>query len=139
MSQARLTRVVEFPAGHRYFRPEWTEQENAERFGKCSAAPGHGHNYRCEITVEGEIAPETGMVIDLVRLDALLARWITEPMDHAFLNDLPEFAADSLVPTSENLARVIWRRLAPVLPSRCTLRVVRVCEDSSLWAEYRGS
>jgi 6-pyruvoyltetrahydropterin/6-carboxytetrahydropterin synthase len=58
-------------------------------------------------------------------------------MDHAFLNDLPEFAG-GLVPTTENLARVVWDRLSTRLPAHCTLRNVRVREDRNLWAEYTG-
>ena len=72
MSRSRLTRGIEFSAGHRYRRPDWSERENRERFGRYSAARGHGHNYRCEVTVAGEIDPETGMLIDqLVELNSV--------------------------------------------------------------------
>lgn len=138
MSRARLTRAVEFAAGHRYWRPDWTEEENLARFGKCAAAPGHGHGYRCEVTVEGEVDPETGMVVDLARLDTLLAEQVREPFDHAFLNDLPDFTGETLLPTTENIARVVWRRLAGSLPEGCRLIRVLVAEDRDLWAEYVG-
>ena len=137
MSSASLTRAVEFPAGHRYHRPEWDAARNEAAFGPCSRAPGHGHNYRVEVTVRGEIDPETGMVVDLAALDRLLRELVREPMDHAFLNDLPEFAA-GVIPTTENLARVVWKRLSPALPSSCTLTRVRVLEDRNLWADYDG-
>jgi len=137
MSRASLTRAVEFPAGHRYHRPEWDSARNEAAFGRCSRAPGHGHNYRVEVTVRGKIDPDTGMVVDLVVLDRLLEEFVLEPMDHAFLNDLPEFAA-GVVPTTENLARVIWKRISPVLPSSCALTLVKVLEDRNLWADYGG-
>ncbi len=137
-ARARLTRAVEFPAGHRYWRPEWSEEENRARFGPCARAPGHGHTYRCEVTVEGPVDPETGMVIDLGRLDALLAERVTGRYDHAFLNDLPEFSDETRIPTTENLARAIWDRIAPALPDGRRLVRVRVAEDRDLWAEYRG-
>ena len=69
MPRASLTRAVEFPAGHRYHRPEWDAARNEATFGPCSRAPGHGHNYRVEVTVRGEIDPETGMIVDLAVLD----------------------------------------------------------------------
>lgn len=137
MSRASLTRAVEFPAGHRYHRPEWDAARNEALFGPCSRAPGHGHNYRVEVTVRGEIDPETGMIVDLAVLDRLLREIVREPMDHAFLNDLPEFAA-GMIPTTENLARVVWERVSPALPSLCALTRVRVLEDRNLWADYQG-
>jgi len=137
MSTATLTRAVEFPAGHRYYRPDWDDARNTAAFGECARPSGHGHNYRVEVTVGGEIDRDTGMVVNLAELDAALATAVVAPMDHAFLNDLPEFAA-GLVPTTENLARVVWDRLANHLLPSCTLLAVRVREDRNLWAEYSG-
>lgn len=136
MPTASLTRTVEFPAGHRYAGPDDDEAAARERFGK-SAVP-HGHNYRCEVTVSGEMDPETGMVVELEELDRLLRRRVVEPMDHAFLNELPEFADGGGLPTTENLARAIWERLETGLPAGCRLVRVRVAEDSRLWADYTG-
>lgn len=138
MATTTLTRAVEFPAGHRYYRPEWDAARNEAVFGKCARSPGHGHSYRVEVTVSGEVDLETGMVADLAALDRALADVVVQPMDHAFLNDLPEFTA-GVVPTTENLARVIWDRLAPVLPESCRFIGVRVFEDRNLWADYRGA
>lgn len=135
MSRARLTRAVEFPAGHRYVLPDRSEGASRRRFGK-SATP-HGHHWRCEVTVAGRIDEETGMVVDLADLDRLLEDRVREPMDHAFLNDLPEFEEGGL-PTTEALARVVWNRIRPDLPDGCELVKVRVREDRDLWSEYRG-
>ncbi len=137
MSRAYLTRALEFSAGHRYRRAEWSDEENAVRFGPSAAS--HGHNYRCEVTVEGEVDPVTGMVVDLAVLDRALRREVTDRMDHIFLNDLPDFSGDCSIPTTENIARVVWRRLEPALPAGCTLVKVCVREDHDLWAEYRGT
>ena len=87
--------------------------------------------------MRGEIHPDTGMVIDLAVLDRLLQKVVVEPMDHAFLNDLPEFRA-GVNPTSDNLARVVWNRLASTLPNSCALVLVRVHEDRNLWADHGG-
>jgi len=88
--------------------------------------------------VEAEVDEQTGMAIDLSALDELLAQEILRPMDHAFLNDLPEFAGERAIPTTENLARAIWDRLVPGLPAACSLRRVRVREGRDLWSDYRG-
>lgn len=138
MARASLTRAVEFAAGHRYHRSEWSEAENRERFGKCAQGPGHGHNYRCEVTVEGTVDPATGMAVNLGELDAILGEEVVGPMDHAFLNDLPAFAGDREIPTTENIARVIWERVEPRLPEECRLVRVRVREDRDLWSDYTG-
>jgi len=110
---------------------------NESTFGPCFRSPAHGHNYRVEVTVRGRIDPDTGMVVDLAELDRLLLERIVEPMDHSFLNDLPEFR-DGWIPTTENIARVVWERLAAVLPVSSELVLVRVLEDRNLWADYAG-
>jgi 6-pyruvoyltetrahydropterin/6-carboxytetrahydropterin synthase len=137
MPKATITRAVSFPAGHRYYRSDWSEARNEAVFGKCARSPGHGHNYSVEVTVEGEIHPDTGMVADVGALDAAICRAVLDPLDHAFLNSLPEFA-DGLIPTTENLARVVWERLQHLVPDTCRLSRIRVAEDRTLWAEYCG-
>lgn len=137
MFTASLTRAVEFPAGHRYVRDDWDAERNAEVFGPCARGPGHGHNYRVEVTVRGAVDPGTGMVLDLAHLDRILDERVRQPLDHAFLNDLPEFAGGR-IPTTENLACVIWERVAPALPASCSLVRVRVLEDRNLWSDYDG-
>lgn len=138
MSRASLTRAVHFSAGHRYHRSDWSEERNRRVFGECASSSGHGHNYRCEVTVEGPVDPATGMVVDLGELDRLLEEEVSEPMDHGHLNDLPDFQGELQIPTTENLARVIWRRLGPRLPDGCRLTRVRVREDRDLWSDYTG-
>lgn len=137
MARARLTRVVEFTAEHRYWREEWSETENLARFGAAAARTGHEHTFRCEVTVEGSVDPATGMILDLAALDALLARVVVERFSGAELQTLDDFRGERAVPSTENLARVIWKRLAPDLPSGDLVRV-RVAEDATLWSDYLG-
>jgi 6-pyruvoyl-tetrahydropterin synthase len=72
MTIGYLTRAVHFSASHSYHRPDWSEEENRRRFGEAAAPEGHGHNYRCEVTVCGPIDAEAGMVMELPELDRLL-------------------------------------------------------------------
>jgi 6-pyruvoyltetrahydropterin/6-carboxytetrahydropterin synthase len=65
---------VSFAAAHRYRRPDWSDERNAEVFGRCASPHFHGHGYTCEVTVRGRIDEVTGMVIDLGHLDRVLAQ-----------------------------------------------------------------
>ena len=132
MPSVLLTKRIEFAASHRYMKPEWDEAKNRAVFGLCYNPPAHGHNYLLEVTVSGEIDPQTGMVVNLFDLkQALLA--VIDEFDHKSLNlDMPYFK--DRIPTSENLARVLWTKLAPQRDIG-TLHAVRLCEDEDLSAE----
>lgn len=134
---AYLTRTVEFTATHRYFKPEWSAQRNADSFG-ASATP-HAHAYRCAVTLAGAVDPATGMAADLGMLDRILAEEVVARFDGRDINrDIPEYGAGRTLPTGEALCLDIWRRVAARLPAECRLSCVRVQEEPSLFAEYRG-
>lgn len=133
----RLERRYRFSASHLYRRPEWSEEENRRRFGKCANLPGHGHNYRLWVTVEGTVDPKTGFIVDLGALDTLVADRVIERLDHQHLNAaLPEFADGGAIPSSENLIRWILDQLASQLPPGVTLVRLRLEEDEDLAAEW---
>lgn len=139
MPHASLTRRVTFAAAHRYRRPDWSEEKNLEVFGSCSRPSYHGHNYACEVTVSGEIDPETGFVVDLGALDGILREEVTERFDHRNINaDVPEFADGKLIPSGENLARFIFARVQERLDGRASVTRVTVAEDATLSATYTG-
>ncbi len=130
----QLTKRVEFCAAHRYANPRWSAEENARVFGPCVNL--HGHNYVLEVTIQGEPAPETGMVMDLKELKELILDTVMNRFDHKNLNvDVPFFA--DTVPTPENLAVVIWDLLAPHLQG-CSLARIRLHEDSTTYVDYIG-
>jgi 6-pyruvoyltetrahydropterin/6-carboxytetrahydropterin synthase len=132
-----LERRYRFSASHLYRRPDWSEEENRARFGKCANLPGHGHNYRLWVGVQGEIDPATGFVIDLGQLDELVRERVVERLDHQHINSaLPEFGVGGAIPTSENLVRWIHERLAGELPGGARLVRLRLAEDEDLAAEW---
>jgi len=132
-----LERRYRFSASHLYRRPEWDEARNRARFGKCANLPGHGHNYRLYVTVRGEVDPETGFVVDLGRLDAIVQEHVVDILDHQHLNAaLPEFGEGRAIPSSENLVSWIHQRLASRLPAVCELARLRLEEDEDLAAEW---
>src|SRR5207237_1896074 len=131
-----LTRKAEFAASHYYHNPEFTPEENQRIFGKCNNPNGHGHNYTLEVTVRGEVNPRSGFVVDLKDLKEVLNREVLDALDHRFLNkEVPEFADQ--IPTTENLAISIWRRLEPTL-STDQLHRVRVYETPDLFVDFYG-
>ena len=130
--KVRLERRFRFSASHLYRRPDWSEEENRARFGKCANLPGHGHNYRLFVTVEGEIDSRTGFIVDLGALDTLVGSRVVDRLDHQHLNSaLPEFGEGGKIPSSENL--VLW-----ILAQLQDLPVVklRLEEDEDLAAEW---
>ena len=128
------TRKFTFSSAHRYWRDEWTPEENTRVFGHVSVP--HGHNYVLEVTVRGTVDPTTGMVMDLGELKRVVGDAIVNRFDHADLNRDPIFAA-GLVPTTENLVRATWEILAPKLGAE-RLHRLRLWEDPTFYVEYFG-
>ncbi|MBL0940503.1 MAG: 6-carboxytetrahydropterin synthase [Gemmatimonadaceae bacterium] len=138
MPRTSLTRRVTFAAAHRYRRPDWSDQENAEIFGACAHPHYHGHTYVCDVTVSGPVDEETGFLVDLGFLDQVLQREVRARFDHRNINlDVPEFGDGKLIPTGENLARFICERVQGAL-AHTTARVIRVhlAEDATLSSTY---
>jgi 6-pyruvoyltetrahydropterin/6-carboxytetrahydropterin synthase len=137
-----LTRRVSFAAAHRYRKPEWSDERNAEVFGACARPNYHGHSYACDVTVTGALDEETGFVVDLGLLDRVLRDEVHARFDHANINlDVPEFADGKLIPSGENLARFICervqRRLDQALgPEAPRVARVTVAEDGTLSSTY---
>ena len=115
-----LTRRLTFAAGHILAKPEWDEARNREVFGACSG--DHGHNYELEVTVSGPVDMNTGMVINLKEVDRIVKDLVIQDVDHRHLNrDVPWL--QGCLPTAENVALAIWRRLDGRLPSARLERV----------------
>lgn len=128
-----INRRAQFSASHRYWLPELGETENQAQFGACSRFPGHGHNYVLYVSLAGEL-DRYGMVQNLSSVKQIIKQEVTSQLDFAYLNDVwSEF--QQTLPTTENIARVIWQRLAPHLP----LVNIGVYEHPELWANYRGN
>src|SRR5689334_23465889 len=139
MARAELTRKVTFAAAHRYRRPEWSDEQNEKVFGLCARESYHGHSYVCELTVSAEIDDKTGFVVDLGLLDSILAEEVENRFDHRNINvDVPEFADGKLIPSGENLARYIYDRVGARLPDSVRMDSVKIAEDRTLSATYRG-
>jgi 6-pyruvoyltetrahydropterin/6-carboxytetrahydropterin synthase len=132
-----LTRCYDFSASHRLFNPAFADEDNWRIFGKCNNPNGHGHNYDLEIILAGEPDEKTGMLVDIVALDAIVQREILDEVDHKHLNeDVPMFSG--INPTAENIAVVFWQRLADKIPAPGKLHRIRLYESKRNYVEYSG-
>lgn len=137
MPRCVVTRRVHFNAAHRLSNPGFSPAENERVFGVCANPNFHGHNYNLDVSVEGEIDPATGYVLDINRLKEIVGRCLVQHLDHKNLNlDVPWFR--DLIPTAENIAVVCWRVLEPAV-APATLRRIRLWETDRNYVDYDGS
>lgn len=137
MPRVRITREVHFNAAHRVFNPEWDDEKNFEVFGPCANPNWHGHNYEMFVTVEGEVDPSTGFVMDLKRLRDLVEENVLVDVDHKNLNiEVPWM--QGIVPSTENFVVAIWGRLVPLLPEGVQLSKLTLWETKRHYVEYSG-
>ncbi len=131
-----ITRKLEFCASHRLYNPSFSDEKNAEVFGLCNNPNGHGHNYVLEVTVRGEVAPETGMVLDLKKLKKIVENEIILKVDHKNLNVDVSFL-DGIIPTAENLAIKFWEIIEAKLEEG-TLHEIKLYESPRNIVVYQG-
>ena len=132
-----ITRRLEFCASHRLFNPDFSDEKNESTFGLCNNPNGHGHNYVLEVTVKGEVDPETGMVLDLKALKKLINEEIINKVDHKNLNVDADFLK-GVIPTAENIAIHIWNILESKIESG-ELHEVKLFESERNFVVYHGA
>ena len=116
----RLVKTIDFEAAH--FLPTFPEGHKCRRL--------HGHSYKVDIVVEGEVPPEQGYLIDYAEIKVAFEP-LKQQLDHSCLNEVEGLTN----PTSEMIAKWIWDRLKPRLP---LLAEVVIHETCSSRCEYRG-
>ena len=105
-----ICRKGHFNAAHRLYNNNWSKEKNKKVFGICSNENFHGHNYELTVKIYGELDKETGMVFELKRMKGIIKKEVEDVLDHKNLNlDIPYFK--NIVPTTENLAIFIWKKL----------------------------
>lgn len=132
-----ITRRAHFASAHRLHREDWSEEKNTEVFGDCANPNWHGHNYELIVSVAGPVDPETGFVMDLKRLKDVIQDRVVGDVDHRNLNTEVDWL-EGIIPSTENLAVAVWRRIAPELPAGVSLSSVVVRETRNNSVEYRG-
>ena len=134
MFKTAITRKMHFNAAHRLYNKEWSDENNEDVFGKCNNPYYHGHNYELEIKVIGKINPLTGFVVDVKELKRIVNEKVIDQFDHKNLNvEVPDF--QSLNPTVENIAKVIYDKILPELGEELELKIT-LYETPRNYAEY---
>jgi len=134
MSNPYITKVYHFCAAHQYGQSDWSNEKNEEVFGPDAKV--HGHNYKLEVTVTGEINPDTGFLIDLGELSKIVNDNVLNKLDHSqFEKDLPWFKDRQ--PSSENLVIFIWNEISKHLKSTKLYRI-RIVETPTIYTDYYG-
>jgi 6-pyruvoyltetrahydropterin/6-carboxytetrahydropterin synthase len=90
----------------------------------------HGHSYRVELALQGDVDPKTGFVVDFFDVESAFRDSLVT-LDHHYLNDINGLAN----PTAENIATWIWDAVRPKIQQ---LALVRLFETPNCWAEYGG-
>jgi 6-pyruvoyltetrahydropterin/6-carboxytetrahydropterin synthase len=120
LMRVRLSKSFRFEAAHDL--PTFPDGHKCRRL--------HGHSFRFDVIVEGDVAAEKGYLIDYGEIKS-----VTDPivrrLDHFYLNEIPGLSN----PTSENLARWLWENLKPALSLLTCIVVHETCTST---CEYRG-
>ena len=135
LPMVRLSQKFEFSATHRLHNPTLSDADNRATYGKCNNPHGHGHNYEVEVTLAGDPGAK-GILADVPAFERVVAATVIDRFDHKNLNvELPEFR--DLIPSVENIARVIYRLLKPKFANAgAELAAVTVWETPKTWCEY---
>lgn len=116
-----IFKVFGFEAAH--YLPNLPEGHKCRRM--------HGHSFRVEVHVEGSVDETAGWVMDFADIKKHI-KPLEDRLDHRLLNDIEGLEN----PTSENIARWIWRQLKPELTGLSKLVVRETCTAGCI---YRGS
>lgn len=132
MSMLSITKTFEFSAGHRLYRPDWDEKRNCEVYGSCTNI--HGHNYKLEVEVAGELDSETMMVLDTKKIKQIVHELVISELDHRFLNDDVPWLKGK-IPTTEVLVSAFWNRIVGEIERLgVKLKRVRLWESRTICA-----
>jgi len=118
--RVRLAKTFHFEAAHDL--PTFPEGHKCRRL--------HGHSFRFEVIVEGEVDQAKGYLIDFGDIKKA-ADPLVRQLDHYYLNDIEGLSN----PTSEMLARWLWERLKPRLPLLSAIVIHETCTSR---CEYHG-
>jgi 6-pyruvoyltetrahydropterin/6-carboxytetrahydropterin synthase len=134
-----ITRKEHFNAAHKLYNTQWSEEKNAEVFGKCSNPNWHGHNYSLFVTVKGNINPETGFIVNLKELSTVIRTEICDKLDHKNLNLDVDFL-QGVMTSTENVTIAIFNILAPkVKKMGAELHSIKLFETENNYVEYFGN
>ena len=133
-----ITRRERFSAAHKLHREDWSEEKNAEVFGKCANPNWHGHNYQLFVTVKSTVNSSTGFVMDLKLLGDIIKDKVISQTDHKNINlDTPFM--DGIMSSTENICLAIWDELEGEISAHgAQLHCVKLQETENNFVEFYG-
>ncbi|MBK7764456.1 MAG: 6-carboxytetrahydropterin synthase [Bacteroidetes bacterium] len=133
-----VTRIENFNAAHKLWNENWDAEKNKEVFGKCANVNYHGHNYELQVTVKGELHPDTGFVMNAKALGEIMKDKVVDVVDHCNLNVDVAFLQGKLT-SAENFAIGIWEQLeSEIAKHDAILHCVKLIETNRIFVEYYG-
>ena len=134
-----ITRKEHFNAAHKLYNTQWSAEKNAEVFGKCSNPNWHGHNYNLYVTIKGNINPDTGFIVNLKELSAVIRTEICDKLDHKNLNLDVDFL-QGVMTSTENVTIAIFNILIPKIKQMgAELHSIKLYETENNYVEYFGN
>ncbi len=130
----KIAKSYFFDSAHQLYRDDWDEDLNDRVFGKC--ARPHGHTYKLTVEISGEIAPQTGMILNYFELDEIVKPIVDDELDHINLNGVFEHltTAELMVATiAQWITEELERRAAEV-----TLTSVVLSETPKTYARWEA-
>jgi 6-pyruvoyltetrahydropterin/6-carboxytetrahydropterin synthase len=133
-----MTRKITFSSGHRFWFAHLSDEENRKIFENWGSKFNHGHNYVLEVTVAGEVNPDTAMIVNIKDIDAVLKNRLMPQFAQKSINDeIPYF--EKMAPSIENLLVYLWNEILDSdLPPEATLTQIKLEEFPSFYGEYDG-
>ena len=139
MPKVSIIRRERFSAAHKLWVSDWTEEKNLSTFGGCANPNWHGHNYELFVTVNGDVDPITGFVINLKDVSKILKTKVINKLDHKNLNLDVDFLQNKMT-TTEVLAVAIWEEIVDDINKLgCKLTSVKIKETENNFVEYKGA
>lgn len=96
----------------------------------------HGHSFRLEVSVAGQVDPVSGVVMDFGIVKSRVKPFV-DLLDHRYLNEIGLDQQDELLqnPTSENLCKWFWDKLHPLIPGLHSITIHETCTSQCVIRE----
>ncbi len=132
-----MTRRLTFSSALADWMPHLSQAENEAIFGTGASPEPYGHNYILDVSVQGDIQPTTGILVNIKEIDRIVRERIVQVLDRKLLNKrVPLF--ETQPPTLENLTQFIASELAGDLPSEVTLSAIRLEDTETRYATWEA-
>tara|TARA_Y100000590_G_scaffold451918_1_gene594149 strand:- start:638 stop:1057 length:420 start_codon:yes stop_codon:yes gene_type:complete len=130
-----LTKQFKFCAAHKYWNNKWDRDKNYQVFGDDIKV--HGHNYILDVTITGEINPDSGFIVDIQDIKSIVFKNVIDLLDHSQIEkDIKWFHGKQ--PSTENLVLFIWEQISSKIKKPAKLYKIKLRETPTIFTEYFG-